>query len=643
MNQGKAQNLNRRTIDKYPVRSRKETIEKILNTDKIKYIIKRASKRNNIPQFLVTRKAKLILKEMTSNLGRKPIRLSYRLFKFVWNKIFDRLYVDTKSLQALTPIIENNPVILIPSHKSHLDYLLVSSVFHEHGLTPPYIAAGVNLAFWPFGYIFRKIGAFFIRRAIGSDILYFKLLFEYMSLLIREKHSQEFFIEGGRSRNGKLQSPKLGLLTLQIDSFLEENIEDLFFVPISIAYDRILEENAYYKEIIGGEKTKESLWEVIKSVRVLNSQYGNAYVNFGSPISLKEVFGKSQSEKLTPKIKKSLIKKLGDRIIKDINLLTPITPTALIALTLLSRSKKEITHDELISTAKLFLSFFKETGIKISEELTADEKSILSGIKFLADAKFLWTDEKAGEKTYRFRSKQRVWLDYYKNNIIHYCVPLFFASASLHKSRTDTVSTKTLQQDIEFLKGLFVNEFLIDISFQTNVSKALDWLKSRGIITEKISDGTASIEILDRSSLKVFYNSFAKFLEAYYLAAIGTEGLLNGEFTLKDSDLTHELLKVGLNMLRKGQIGMREAVTIPPISNALKYINRHVIKSLKSILPGRYLEEEEELPPHFHEHDPESELQEKHKLEEMISKLKEYLDANAESDGKAFKHLQDFL
>jgi glycerol-3-phosphate O-acyltransferase len=608
----------------YPRTPRKKVIDDILEDEQIKNIIKRVAKRNNTPVFIVQRRARKILKEMVADLSMGAIKAAYNFFKFVWKRTYKRLYVDVDALKKIRPILENFPVVLIPSHKSHLDYLILSSVFHENKLVPPYIAAGVNLAFWPLGYIFRKTGAFFIRRTIGNDILYYKLLFKYMSTIIKENGTQEFFIEGGRSRNGKLQNPKLGLLTLQLDTYLDEEIGDLYLIPISMAYDRILEENAYYEELTGGTKAKESVLEVIKSARVLKSNYGNAYISFGEPISLKTYLGDIHTEKLTPKFKKQKIRDLGYKIVHAINSQTPVTPTSLVALALLSAPKRRISQENLFKLASMYLSYFRQMNIKIAETLGAGERSIMEVVSFFTDAGFIKQYSKKRTKFIKFGKRQRISLDYYKNNIIHYCLPLIFIASAVAKEKSNEITIEKLKTDFTFLSKLFSLEFFTSDIKKNHFEESLAWLTNEELLSRREFEGAITYSILDRKSIEMIASGLRNYIEAYYLTAVGIQKISAGELKIGTGGLHITLLKVGLKMLKMEKILSRESVTTPYIANAVKFINKNIIHSMKTILPFKDLEEEEDIEP-LEDQDSQVESCERQKLSDLIIDLKSYL------------------
>jgi hypothetical protein len=133
-------------------------------------------------------------------------------------------------------------------HRSHIDYLLLSYVFYKHNIPLPFIAAGTNLMFWPLGHVFRKAGAFFHPRTFGGNVVYRQVMETYIRTMLREGYPIEFFIEGGRSRTGKMVMPKYGMLSMVIQACTELH-RDVALIPVFIGYDRVLEEKSYIQEL----------------------------------------------------------------------------------------------------------------------------------------------------------------------------------------------------------------------------------------------------------------------------------------------------------------------------------------------------------------------------------------------------------
>lgn len=189
---------------------------------------------------------------------------------------------------------EKLPIIFLPCHKSHIDYLVISYIFFRLGIALPHIAAGDNLNMFAIGDLLRSSGAFFIRREWGSDTIYGSIVREYMEVsycpfylgrlirqvLMERGHNIEAFIEGGRSRMGKLLQPKFGILKIVLNAVLSGRIKDAYIVPMSIGYDKVIETSSYVSELLGTPKEKESLSQLLSNLNLLNVSSFNYSIDY---------------------------------------------------------------------------------------------------------------------------------------------------------------------------------------------------------------------------------------------------------------------------------------------------------------------------------------------------------------------------
>jgi glycerol-3-phosphate O-acyltransferase len=188
-------------------------------------------------------------------------------------------------------------VVYVPSHRSHMDYLLLSYLLYDRGIVPPHIVAGINLNLPVVGTLLRKGGAFFIRRSIRGNALYSAVLSEYVAQLVAGGYSLEYFVEGGRSRTGRLLQPKGGMISMTLRAFLRQPRKPVLFQPIYIGYEKLMEGGSYLDELSGRPKEKESIWSLLWGIpKVLKQNYGQVVVNFGEPIALNDVLAEKAPE-----------------------------------------------------------------------------------------------------------------------------------------------------------------------------------------------------------------------------------------------------------------------------------------------------------------------------------------------------------
>ncbi len=166
---------------------------------------------------------------------------------------------------------DGHEIVYVPCHRSHMDYLLLSYVLYYQGLVPPHIAAGINLNFWPAGPIFRRLGAFFIRRTFKGNKLYSTVFREYLGELFTRGYSVEYFVEGGRSRTGRLLDPKTGTLSMTLQAMLRGGTRPITLVPIYIGYEHVMEVGTYAKELRGAAKEKEGFMQMVRGLRKLRN------------------------------------------------------------------------------------------------------------------------------------------------------------------------------------------------------------------------------------------------------------------------------------------------------------------------------------------------------------------------------------
>ncbi|KAK2856004.1 hypothetical protein Q5P01_004739 [Channa striata] len=263
----------------------------VLQSDQIHYVINQVSKETGRDTDDVQEEASAILEEMAHRLQLSTVRF----FAFTLTKVFKTLFksicVNEEGIQRLQQAIQEHPVVLLPSHRSYMDFLLMSYILYTYDLALPVIAAGMDfMGMKIVGEMLRMSGAFFIRRSFGGDKLYWAVFSEYVKTMLRNGFAPiEFFLEGTRSRTSKSLTPKLGLLNIVMDPFLKGEVFDINVVPVSISYERILEESLYARELLGVPKPKESTSALFKARKILNEDYGSIHVYFGQPVSVRSL------------------------------------------------------------------------------------------------------------------------------------------------------------------------------------------------------------------------------------------------------------------------------------------------------------------------------------------------------------------
>ncbi|KAH1173801.1 dihydroxyacetone phosphate acyltransferase isoform X3 [Mauremys mutica] len=263
--------------------------DSVLQSEQVQYVIKQLSKEMGESTDIIQEEAIEILDEMGHNLHIGAIRFFAFSLSKIFKRLFQRVCVNEEGIQKLQQAIQEHPVVLLPSHRSYIDFLMLSYLLYTYDLALPVIAAGMDfLGMKIVGELLRRSGAFFMRRTFGGNRLYWAVFAEYVKTMLRNGYAPiEFFLEGTRSRTAKTLTPKFGLLSIVMEPFFKREVFDTYLVPISISYERILEESLYAYELLGVPKPKESTSGLLKARKILSDNFGSIHVYFGQPVSLR--------------------------------------------------------------------------------------------------------------------------------------------------------------------------------------------------------------------------------------------------------------------------------------------------------------------------------------------------------------------
>jgi glycerol-3-phosphate O-acyltransferase len=300
-----------------------------------------------------TQKARKYAQEIAAHISYPTVRVVERLLGWVWNRIYDG--IELGHVDRLHDIARDHEIVYVPCHRSHFDYLLLSYIVYHQGLSLPHVAAGVNLNMPFIGAILRRGGAFYLRRSFKGNRLYASVFNAYLQQILTLGHSIEYFVEGGRSRTGRLLAPKGGMLAMTVSSYMREPRLPVVFVPVYFGYEKLIEGDSFISELGGAEKQKESVGGLIKSVKSLRENFGKVYVNIGEPIPLEPLLdaanadwrkAASDDEERPPWVT-DVIDELGDAIMGGINAAAAVTPISLLATALLATPKQSMGELEL--------------------------------------------------------------------------------------------------------------------------------------------------------------------------------------------------------------------------------------------------------------------------------------------------------
>jgi glycerol-3-phosphate O-acyltransferase len=355
--------------------TRRLLIDKVLAADTVKQAIADAARRDNSKEEDAWKKANAYAYEIAADYSHPVVRSASFALTTVWNRIYRGVLVH--HLDIFKQDAPGHEVVYVPSHRSHMDYLLLSYLLYTKGIVPPHIFAGVNLNLPVIGSLLRKGGAFFARRSFRGNALYSAVFREYMAQLVAGGFSIEYFIEGGRSRTGRLLPPKGGSIAMTVRAYLRQPTRPVLFQPVYIGYEKVMEGHSYLDELTGKPKEKESIWQLLTGIpKVLRQNYGQVVVNFGEPIRLNDVLsehaaewdGNAVSDDDKPHWLSDTIDTLADRIQINVNRAADVNPVNLLALALLSTPKHTMGEADLL--AQIALSKTLLTEVPYSDRVT---------------------------------------------------------------------------------------------------------------------------------------------------------------------------------------------------------------------------------------------------------------------------------
>ncbi len=603
--------------------------EELIRSPRVRKHIEAAAHEQKKPVAAIERQADKELRQLAAKVDPNMIGIFRRVLRWVFTRIYDGFVVDTEGIERVREAARRGPMILLPSHKSHVDYLVLSYMLADHAVSVPLIAAGENLSFFPLGWFLRRAGAFFIRRSFRGRKLYAQLVSAYLRKILVEGWHVEFFLEGGRSRTGKLLAPKLGLLSMVVDAGLQLPSQQLSFVPISIGYERIIEQGAYTHELSGGEKRPETVGGLLRTSTVLRSRYGRLYIQFGEIFEMNELLeeaarlrGDRRSDddagdirSLRPPERRALINRIAHRVTYEIDRATIVTPAALVASAILSHERRGMTHEELVERCAVLLAALQRQGARIARTVMRDDpqvvpppdrdaqgeiarellraESIEEALALFTDAKMIETVEADGSRIHSVPDEKRLALEYHKNAVLHFFVPSALISTAL-VLEPEAVSEEDLRGRVASLSRLFKYEFMYraDATFDEIFDDALGRMVDAG---EVVRDD-AGLRRAEGSLVPIYARMLRTYFEAYRLAAVSLDSLEKAGPT-KRKDWMKRALARGNRLFLAGEIELRESLCTPKLENAISAFHDDglVRASQATLEPGAALEDDEAL------------------------------------------------
>jgi glycerol-3-phosphate O-acyltransferase len=368
-----------------------------------------------LPEPVAIARARHYLREIAASHSPFVIDLSANLISWLIRQGYGAVHYDRPQVAEINSLGREWPLAFLPAHRSNLDRLILQLVKWENDLPPNHTAGGINMNFFPVGPLVRRSGVFFIRRSFKENELYKFVLRTYLDYLVENRFPLEWYLEGGRSRTGKLLPPRLGLLSYVVDSWRRGKSDDLMIIPVSITYDQIQDLGAYTTEAQGGAKQAESMGWALSFIRSLRRRYGNVYLRFGEPISVAKAMAAADVSESSADLQK-----LGLDVMQRIGRITPITPASVVSIALLASGNQARNHAELAEICRHLDELIAQLELPTTEPLLLEDAGEVDRVlKLLAEHGNVSVFD-GTEPVYFLTPQQALRASYYRNLVAHH-------------------------------------------------------------------------------------------------------------------------------------------------------------------------------------------------------------------------------
>lgn len=466
-----------------------------------------------IPPAEVDRRARAALDELVATQSRRAIALWGRLGRY-FSRAY-RLDVDTARFDELRELNRKHSLVFLPSHRSYLDPLVLRPALLANDLPLNHVMGGLNINFWPIGPIVKRSGTVFIRRTFGDDDVYKWTLREYMRYLVTKRFNLEWYIEGGRSRTGKLRPPRYGLLTYLTQAFHASGASDVYLVPVSLVYDQLYEVKAMAAEAHGEVKQKEGLRWMVGYVRAQGNRRGVAHVTIGRPLSLAQSLTQDPDERRA-------IQKTAFEVCHRINEVTPITASSLVLFAFLGIEERALTVAELTFITAPLIEYVLARRLPTAGDVDLTNPQVIrTALQTHLDSGVLRRFDGGGERVYHLGSDQHLAAAFYRNNSIHFLVVRAIAElvlvAACERDRPDPIADGWVEA--QRIRDLLKFEFFFSdkATFEQEMRDELNLIRPGW--EDESSDPLLGERMLAAVRPYLAHRVLQPFLEAYQVVA----------------------------------------------------------------------------------------------------------------------------
>lgn len=517
-------------------------------------------------------KAGEMLDELSTGWSRFSVDLIPTLGRAIFSRGFDpRIDYDRAEIESMRHALEQHPAVLLFSHRSYLDGVIVPVAMQENRLPPVYTFAGINLSFGLMGPLFRHSGVIFLRRKL-DDPLYKYVLRQYVGYIVEKRFNLNWSIEGTRSRTGKMLPPKLGLLAYVANAYLDGRSDDILLQPVSISFDQLHETAEYAAYARGGEKTPEGLSWLYNFIKAQGERnYGKIYVRFPEAVSMREHLGEPGGEMAHDEAAKRLaMQKMAFEVAWRILRVTPVNATNLVSALLLGARGVALTLDQLHHTLQDSLDYLerKNTPMTNSALRLRTAEGVRSAVDALSGGHPVTLVDGGREPVWRIAPEDELEAAFYRNSLIHAFQETSIVELALaHAAHVTGDPLQAFWDQVMRLRDLLKFDFYFadSAAFRDNVAEEMSWYdrtpegQEAGGWEAKVSAGGDDIYQMLRCKRPLLVGAMLRpFFEAYGIVA---DVLRDAPAEIGERDLTKRALGVGRQYVAQGRVGSNESVS----------------------------------------------------------------------------------
>jgi glycerol-3-phosphate O-acyltransferase len=536
---------------------RRIIVTRVLRTHAVRSVVAQEAREKKITRRAAMLQAQKNAEEIAANYSHAFVRFMEFGLTRLWNRLYDGVVLS--HIETLERLAKDHEIIYVPCHRSHMDYLLLSYAIFRQGYAVPHIAAGINLNLPVIGRFLRKGGAFFIRRSFRGNALYTVVFTNYLAAIMGRGHSIEYFIEGGRSRTGRLLQPKTGMVSMTVRSFLRHPQRPVVFLPVYFGYERVIEGTTYIGELSGKPKEKESVLGLLGTVSKLRERFGRVYVNIGEPIHLGSVLEQFDTEWNRRALEDdaklpwigSAVDLLAEKIMQNINAAAAVSPINLIAVTLLATPRQTLPEMDLLRQIELYLALLR--SFPYSDRITVTDLGPTEILAYAESMQLISREKHPLGDLVHMREESAVLATYFRNNVLHlFVMPSLIACAF---DSNATMRTEDIQRLAWRIYPYIASELFLrwsESELPRVVESVLSALAQHGLI-EAVAGGAEWQRPPPNSAravqLSLLAQATIQTIERYYLAVALLLQAGNGEITQAALEERCQLMGQRMTML----------------------------------------------------------------------------------------------